>query len=426
MKIKRTFLAYEPEKFKTAFGFKGNALTGVWQIAAYLDNGYQSAVGLGIQSVLWSDSRVFAAYGEEKSNKLMLDVTAFLLKYIEGSEFSDPKEIIDCVFPKAYEYAKKITNMDVTQTFVLNALVPLDLAAWVLYSKENNINSFDEIYKGTYKSEKLANIPLITYNTPTDEVTQMAKDGMCIFKIKIGSDPEKDGDLRKMLEWDKKRVSEIHNALKDISTEYTKSGKIVYYFDANGRYDSRNRLEEFVEYIDKENILKQTVLFEEPFAQENEIYIGDLPVCFAADESAHSLDDVRKRIDLGYRAMTLKPIAKTVSVSIDMAQCAEENHVQSFCADLTVNPVMVEWNKNFAARLQPLLGMNIGVVESNGAQNYINWQNMLSYMPLKRKRESDSIYILDNDFYENAGGIFMTPKHYRELIENQNNMREEL
>ena len=115
--------------------------------------------------------------------------------------------------------------------------------------------------------------------------------------------------------------------------------------------------------------------------------VGDIPICFAADESAHSLADVKRRIELGYKAITLKPIAKTPSVTIEMANAAYSAGVQCFCADLTVNPLMVEWNKNFAARLRPLHGMKIGVVESNGAQNYVNWEKMKGYVPRKNTKK---------------------------------------
>ena len=137
MKIKKALCAYEPEKFKSAFGFKGNTLSGVWQTVTYLSDGENYGIGLGVQSVLWSDSGVFAAFGEEKGNSLMFDVTKFALKYIEGAEFANPQELTKSIFSKAYDYAKKITGMNVSETFVLNALVPVDFAAWSLYSKEH-------------------------------------------------------------------------------------------------------------------------------------------------------------------------------------------------------------------------------------------------------------------------------------------------
>ena len=42
---------------------------------------------------------------------------------------------------------------------------------------------------------------------------------------------------------------------------------------------------------------------------------------------------------------------------------------------------MVDFNKNVASRIAPLPGMKIGVLESNGAQNYANWEKMRTYHP---------------------------------------------
>ena len=103
-----------------------------------------------------------------------------------------------------------------------------------------------------------------------------------------------------------------------------------------------------------------------------------------------------------------------------MANCADAAGVQCFCADLTVNPLMVEWNKNFAARLKPLVGMKIGVVESNGAQNYCNWEAMKSYVPRKTTESDATVYTLDNEFYTAGGGLFEIPEHYLGLIKAQN------
>ena len=416
MKIEKAKVAYENEELKTAFGFKGNALTYLQQTVVVLEGEGQSAVGVGVQSVLWSDAEVFKKYGETEGNRLMYELTGFAAERISDKEFDSPQQIIDEIFDDCYEYAKKITALEVKKTFVLNALVPLDFAAWGLYAKLNNKKNFDDIYKGVCKNEKLANIPLITYSTSLDEVVRMANDGTCIFKIKIGADPDKDGDPVKMIEWDKSRALSIYNALKDIRTDYTDSGRIVFYFDANGRYDSKERLIEFIEFLSDNAILENTVLFEEPFPEDKKIFIGDLPVCFAADESAHSIEDVKERIDLGYKAITLKPIAKTLSVTMKMAEYAYEKGVQCFCADLTVNPVMLEWSKNFAARTAPLRGMKIGVVESNGLQNYVNWEEMKCYLPIVTDNGNGVIYELGDEFYSTSGGVFLDPVHYMELV----------
>lgn len=416
IRIEKAGCAFEPELFKTAFGFKGNKLSGVWQTAVMLFDGNEIGIGLGVQSVLWSDSAVFARYGEDKSNELMFAVTEYAAGLTVGKEFSSPKEMIDLVFAPSYEYAQKITEMKVTETFVLNALVPLDMAMWQLSARLRGEDEFDFIYGGYERCEKLANIPLITYGTPIEEVKRMADEGVCVFKIKLGYDPDGDGDLSKMLEWDKKRALLIHNALKDVPTPYTESGRIVYYFDANGRYDTKDRLGDLVRFFEEQGIAQRCVLFEEPFAPDNKIFVGDIPICFAADESAHSLNDVKERIALGYKAITLKPIAKTLTVSREMADAAYAAGVQCFCADLTVNPLMVEWNKNFAARLRPLSGMKIGVVESNGAQNYVNWEKMKRYVNRKECESDATVYTLDGAFYNNAGGLFTIPEHYKELV----------
>jgi len=420
MIIAQTACAYEPERFYTAFGFKGNKLTGVWQTVVALWNGETLGVGLGVQSVLWSDSAVFAAFGEEESNRLMFQVTQYAAGLLNGQRFSAPEELLDFVFDACYAYAREITGMEVTETFVLNALVPLDMAAWQLWARQAKAQSFAYIYPGCGRCEKLANIPLITYGVPVETVAEMAKQGTCLFKIKLGCDPEGDADPEKMLRWDKARALAIHQALKDISTPYTESGHILYYFDANGRYDTKERLRELTDFLKQEGIAQRTVLFEEPFAPENEVFVGDMDIPFAADESAHSLKDVQRRIVLGYKAITLKPIAKTLTVTMRMIQAAKAANVSCFCADLTVNPWMVEWNKNFAARLELLPGMKIGVVESNGAQNYVRWEAMKGYVPRAGTQSDGAIYTLDEAFYHMAGGLFEIPQHYLELIRIQN------
>ena len=50
-------------------------------------------------------------------------------------------------------------------------------------------------------------------------------------------------------------------------------------------------------------------------------------------------------------------------------------------ADLTVNRILVDWNKNVAARLQPIPELGIGVLETNGHQNYKNWNNLVKHHP---------------------------------------------
>lgn len=412
---------YEAEPLKGAFGFKGSALTCLWQTVVKLSSKKYDGIGLGVQSVLWSDAAVFHRFGEEKGNRIMFELTEYAVKICKGMEFETPFELIDSIFSSVCEYAKKITSCEsLRTTFVLNALVSLDFAAWQLWMKENNKSDFDSICTFDGKRQnKLANIPLITYNTPIQDVVNMGVNGTALFKIKIGSDPLKNNDRDAMLSWDKNRLFEIHNALKGIRTPYTDNGRILYYLDANGRYDTKERLASLLDFAKENDISERIVLLEEPFDENNKLYVGDMPVCIAADESAHSLDDVRERYELGYKALTLKPIAKTLSMTIRMAEFARSKRMYCFCADLTVNPIMISWNQCVASRLNTISKMLIGVMESNGAQNYANWDAMKQYHPMcneKFTKCENGIYELDNKFYDLSAGILSMPEHFASLV----------
>ena len=259
--IQDTAVAYEPELFRKSFGFKGNKITGVWQtvVGLFVDN--TIGVGLGIQSVLWSDSRVFSEFGEYESNRLMFSVTEFAVDAIKGKEFSTPDEIIKTVFSLCHEYANRVVGFPVTETFVLNALVPLDMAAWQLFARLGEKKDFDFIFKGNRKEQLLANVPLVNYSTTLDEVHNMAKNDVCLFKIKLGCDPDGDGDVNKMLAWDKERVSEIHSVLKNFSTPFTENQHIAYYFDANGRYETKEQLKSLLVHFEKKGIAEKHSAF---------------------------------------------------------------------------------------------------------------------------------------------------------------------
>ncbi|MBQ6914889.1 MAG: L-alanine-DL-glutamate epimerase, partial [Kiritimatiellae bacterium] len=112
----------------------------------------------------------------------------------------------------------------------------------------------------------------------------------------------------------------------------------------------------------------------------------------------------------GYGAMALKPIAKTLSVSLAVAAAAKRRGVPCFCADLTVSPPMVEWNKAVAARLDAFPGIRgIGLVETNGEQNYVNWERMrlsLSRPDAAWTRARGGVFELDADYWDAAGALF--------------------
>ncbi|MCK4423087.1 MAG: L-alanine-DL-glutamate epimerase, partial [Candidatus Omnitrophica bacterium] len=111
--------------------------------------------------------------------------------------------------------------------------------------------------------------------------------------------------------------------------------------------------------------------------------------------------------------------AKTMSMSLRIAKIAYQKNIPCFCADLTVNPILVDWNKNVAARLSPLPGLKIGVVESNGHQNYKRWDQMCSYHPYAGAswtKVKKGLFYLDDDFYNKSGGILEDLVHYQGLV----------
>jgi L-alanine-DL-glutamate epimerase-like enolase superfamily enzyme len=413
---------FEREPLIRPFGFKGGFMTEIWQTASLL----QSTAGLkktGIcsQNVLWSDAAVFAAHSESGGNALMFALTEHAMQLLKGRKFITPVDLLDSLFDEVYDYGKKITaNPNLRKTFVLNSLVGVDNAAWLLYAAENGITNFDEMIPLPYRPglsthhEMVASIPLMAYNIPVNEIVAAVESGYFFMKIKIGQP----GTQEEMLEKDKARLTAIHNAIGKSRTLYTKDQKLPYYFDANGRYETKESLLKLLEHAKKIGAFEQIAIIEEPFPEELEIDISDIPVRIAADESAHTDTDALKRIQMGYRAIALKAIAKTLSMTLKIIKTAFENKIPCFCADLTVNPILVEWNKNVAARLAPFPGIGLGLLETNGHQNYKNWATMRSYHPYPEAswaNTKNGVFELNDDYYAKSGGIFIQSPHYGEM-----------
>jgi hypothetical protein len=426
IKIQRTNSNFEIQPFLAPFGFKGGYCSSGWQSIAMMEseNGHRG-VGTGTQGTLWSDARVFVENSEAAGNAFMYLMTDHALKAAREIPFETPLDLLDALLPITYEYGKKITGNDALRlTYALNSLVAVDNAAWQVYCAENGITSFDDMVPVdirpalAHRQKQLASIPLMSYNVPLKDIVAAIEGGCFFLKIKIGSDPDKDGDQDKMLEWDKARLTAIHGAAKHIEIPYTNDGHIPYYLDANGRYDSKERLMKLLDHADKIGALSRIMIMEEPFPEEYKVDVRDIPVRLAADESAHSDKDALERIELGYGAVALKPIAKTMSMSLRIARIAHDRGIPCFCADLTVSPILVDWNKNVAARLAPLPGMKVGVLESNGHQNYVNWEAMKSYHPCNGAPWMETVrglFNLDDDFYAKSGGILMPSEHYSNL-----------
>lgn len=420
-KIAKVSLGLVREPLKGAFGFKGASLTELWQVVAGLeleDGTY--GMGVGVQSVLWSAPEVFAQYGEAAANQKMYDVTRRALILLQGLPFTTPPQMLSQILEPLTTYAREITgHAKLVPTFALNALVAVDFAMWQLWMASHGAG-FNELC-GQFapqmqgREPQLSSIPLISYQTSAEEIHQLLRDGASLLKIKIGAAPDGDHDPIKMLTWDKARIRQIHSIAAQYETPYTQSGSPVYYLDANGRYPSKDLLMRLMDDMDKAGALKQTLILEEPFTQDAPQNVKDLPVRVAGDESAHSVEDVRLLIDeYGYGAIACKPVAKTLSLTLQMASEALRRGAVCFCADLTVPPAMLDWNMAFAARLPRIPGLNVGVVESNGAQNYPDW-NMLLRMCLPTqagwRTPVHGLYRLNSAFYEDAGILARHPAY---------------
>ena len=414
---------FEREPLIRPFGFKGGYMSEIWQTVAMLQGASgRRGIGLCSQGVLWSDAQVFAGHSETGGNALMYAMTEWALQRLKGQTFADPIAMMESIRHEVYAYGKKITgHAGLRETFALNALVGVDFAAWLLYAAENGITTFDDLIPAAYRPAlghrhaQVASIPLMAYGIPIEELKAAVADGYFFMKIKIGQP----GTQAEMLEKDKARLSAIHAAIGDARTPHTANGKLPYYFDANGRYESKDTLLRLLDHARAIGAFDQIALIEEPFPEELEIDIRDIPVRIAADESAHTDADALKRIEMGYTAIALKPIAKTFSMSLKIAKLAHERGVPCFCADLTVGPLLVEWNKNVAARLAPFPGLGLGLVETNGPQNYRNWAAMRAHHTAPEASWANAargVFDLGADYYASSGGIFAPVAHYEGMF----------
>ena len=415
---------FEREPLETAYGFKGGFMTNVWQGVAMMESSTgKRGIGLGTQNVLWSDADVFAAHSESGGNALMYAMTEKALQLAKGMSFETPIDLLDELLDKVHAYGKEVTGHSaLTKVFALNALIAVDNAAWLLYAEEHGISDFDELipepYRPglSYEHERVASMPSFGYASTVEAIKEVAAEGYYIMKVKLGHP----GTQAEMLEKDKKWLSAIHNAIGHIETPHTENGRVPYFLDPNTRYESKDILRRLLDHARDIGAYDQILVVEEPFPPEERISVNDFDVNIAADESAHSPEDVVERIEMGYGSIVLKAIAKTLSMTMKMAQTAYEHDTPCFCADLTVNPILLDWNKNVAARLAPLPGIETGLMEANGWQSYAGWERMEGYHPCTDaswRQAEDGVFKLGEDYYEKSGCIFQLSDHYEEMFQ---------
>lgn len=425
IQIVKTDSNFERETLIRPFGFKGAYLTELWQIITRLTSTSGIAcIGLSTQSVLYGDADLFVKNTEATGNALMYALTNKALELVKERPFNNPIDLVEAILPKLLLAGKQLTNKsDLHINFSLNSLVSVDHAAWLLYAAENNISTFRELIPEDYKmalsaqNNKLAVMFQIPYGMPLEDIKSAAQQGYFVFKIKTGFP----GNQETMLKNDMDRLTQIHDALKDVRTPYTLNGKILYTMDANGRYERKETLLRYLQHAGKIGALTQILFYEEPFPERNDELVSDIEIRIAGDESIYDEKSALKRLEQGYQAIVLKGIAKTLSLSMKIAKLARERNIPCSCSDLTVNPILIDWHKNLACSVAPFPGINMGLIETNGDMNYLNWDQLCSYHPANKAvwtNINEGIFHLNQDFHMRSGGIFEVSKHYEEVLSN--------
>ncbi|MDA0747074.1 MAG: L-alanine-DL-glutamate epimerase [bacterium] len=423
MHIAHTDLEMQRQPFAKPFAFKGTVFHEKWNLVVRLrDENDLEAIGVGGTAVLWSDPDIFSAHTEVGGNILMTALLEYALLYIQGKNYPNPQAMLADLLPHVHDYGKTITqNPNLRLTFTLIALVALDNAAWMLYAKQNNIQNFDDLIPEPYRPHfsarqtHIALAPAVGYNMSIEQLKSILDTGVHILKIKIGQP----GTETEMVEKDKAWLDRIHEIARTYETSMTDSGRVLYYLDANTRYTRKDSIAQLLDHTQKTGAHEHVILIEEPFNDPRDISVADLPACFAADESVQTTEDVTTRIEQGYGAMAVKPAGKTLSMAFDLVRIASQAGLPCFVADNGCIPLLVEWNKNIAARLPSFPGIKGTLIESNGPENYANWSAMLADYPVPGASwltPQSGAFVLDDDYYHQSGGIFHDPVPYTNLF----------
>ncbi|WP_460911333.1 enolase C-terminal domain-like protein [Spirosoma areae] len=424
LRISRTRANFEREPLIRPFGFKGNFMHECWQSASMVETASgQRRIGLATQNVLYDDADLYSAWSEAGANALLFGLTDQALRLMRDVPFQTPIDLMDQLLEPIHKAGIQLTGRPtLNKLFTLNALVGPDNAAWLLYAAENGYRTFDELipqpYRPalSYRNKRIAILYSASYALPIPDIRRaVEQQGYFVVKIKLGQP----GTQAEMLEKDQQRLTDIHNTLKNLTTPQTPSGRLIYTLDPNTRYERKETLLRLLDHARKIGAFDQILLIEDPLFETNEELVGDVGIRLCADESAHDQDGAMRRLQQGYGAIVLKGIAKTLSQSMKVAKMAHERGIPCLCADLTVNPILIDWNKNLAARLQPFPGLDMQLLEANGDLNYRNWQTMISYHPRGTApwtRAKQGVFELDDTFYAESGGILQPSAHYEAMF----------
>ena len=427
MYIKEAEFELQREPFAQPFAFKGASFREKWNLVVRLrSEGGSWVYGMGGLAVLWSDARVFANHGEVGGNALMMTLLERGLGLVRGRSFTSPQAMLYDIMPQVYAYGRAVTRQsDLRPTFALNALVALDNAAWMLWAQEEGIDGFDKLIPSRYRplfAERhscVEAVPAVGYSLPDREIETLVNEGAYVLKVKVGHP----GDDAEMLARDIARMDHIHQLVGNRSASRSPTGRVLYYLDANGRYPSADHLRSFIDALEQSGARERVLLFEEPFDEtgvEGAGSLGEIGVPLAADESVHCVEDVYRRAEVGYGAMAVKAAGKTLSLAFDLVEAAVDSGLDCFVADNACVPLLVDWNRNIAARLPKLSGVRGGLMETNGAENYGSvWQRLLDAHPCAGAswlQPRAGAFSLDERFFAGGGGVFSGAQPYAGLF----------
>ncbi|NWF54009.1 MAG: mandelate racemase/muconate lactonizing enzyme family protein [Syntrophaceae bacterium] len=423
IQIKNYRFNFQREPLAKPFQFKGSSFREKWTLVLEVESTLGTrSTGTGGTAVLWSDPAVFSAFSEAGGNVVMAAMAEKGAQLAVGRSFQNPIELLETILPQVHDFGVQLTgNRNLKKTFTLNSLVALDLALWKLLVREAGLADFGQMIPEEFRPalghrlSRIARLPVVSYDCSLEELFRLAEQGHFFLKIKVGQA----GSTEEMIKKDQTRLEEIHQAFQGKKAPRSPVGKFLYYLDFNGRYPDRASLKKLIDYADRIGMLDQIALVEEPFPKEALEDVSDFPVRIAADESVEDEVQVMERINLGYKAIAIKPAGKTLSMSLKMIRAAHRRGMTCFVADNACIPLLVEWNKNIAARLGPFPGLDAGIMESNGEQNYRDWGKMVLDHPLCGSgwiKPREGFFHLDEEFYRTSGGIFLEHSHYQKLI----------
>lgn len=378
------------------FAFKAHEINELWQVIVGLPDGAGGIDwGLGAQSPVWGDPMVVDVAGIDGANMMMAAITGHAARVAADlPEDLDPVEVQARLMPEVLLLAREMTNESIAESFVMNALVPIDQAMWQRWARRHEIRDFAELIPPSVRpylpvdpatAPPAAEIPLVSPTTGAEEIGELLARGLPLLKIRIGADPNRDTDPSAMLDFDANRVIEV--AAMVGRAEQAGATGVRLYLDANGRYPDKATLLTLLDRIDDAGALHRIALVEEPLPVANDEHLGDLPVPIGADESAFDTASVERRAATGYSVIAVKPSAKTLTRSFAMIEAAGRAGMNCLVADLTAPPLLVAWNREVASRLTPLPGLERATFESNGPQNYLHWADLSARLPQQQPGE---------------------------------------